>query len=249
MSIEPVAVGEIVPDATLEDCERVFRQGGRMERQGALQQGLALMHIRDNELYKQTHRTFEAYCEQRLNVVRSRGYHLISLAKIVQEMSTNVDTPKIANEGQARAIKPVLRDHGPEVAAEVLREAADDDGNLTARAITEAAEVVTRPTVVSDPAPELVEVLTVDEWAQRNEVELPIEADPDPDDFLPEQSKFERRFWQHLRAAQELVKDLDYPQHFNEQMTRLLIDLIESLSRKQDSVTERGLRVVNGGKR
>lgn len=48
----------------------------------------------------------------------------IDLAETVAQL-TIVNAPQIANEGQARAIKPVLRDHGPEVAAEVLREAAD----------------------------------------------------------------------------------------------------------------------------
>lgn len=58
------------------------------------------------------------------------------------------NTPQITTESHARAIKPVLRDHGPEVAAEVLREAADDDGKLTARSISEAATRVIDPDIV-----------------------------------------------------------------------------------------------------
>lgn len=113
---------------------------------------------------------------------------------------------------------------------------------------TYAPTVPVRPTVVSTPTPdEPVEVLTSEEWHDANGFEQ-ISTDPDPDDFLPAQSKFERGFWQHLRQAQELAKDLDYPQHFTEPMTQMVSDVIETLSRKHTNVAGRGLRVVNGGK-
>jgi DNA-binding CsgD family transcriptional regulator len=89
-----------------------------------------------------------------------------------------------------------------------------------------------------------VEVITAEEFIENYQADI----DPDPDNFLPAQSKFERAFWQHLRSGQELVRDLDYPQHFNEQMTRMLLDLIEALHNKRDAIANPGLRVVNGGK-
>jgi hypothetical protein len=88
------------------------------------------------------------------------------------------------------------------------------------------------------------EVITAEEFIENYQADI----DPDPDDFLPAQSKFERAFWQHLKSGQELVKDLDYPHHFNEQMTRMLLDLIEALHNKRDAIANPGLRVVNGGK-
>lgn len=101
--------------------------------------------------------------------------------------------------------------------------------------------------VIEDSQVERAEVLTAEEWAEREGVQL-VADEPDPDDFLPEQSKFERAFWRHLRSGQELVTDLEYPHHFNEPMTRMLLDLIESLNQKRDAISARGLRVVNGGK-
>lgn len=106
----------------------------------------------------------------------------------------------------------------------------------------------TRPVAIPEPEPdEPVEVLTAHEWADRNGHQ--VTTDPDPTDLIPEQSRFEMRFWRHLDAARELATDLDYPHHFNEQMTRHLLDLVETLARKQDALNQRSLHVVNGGRR
>lgn len=227
MSLEPIAMGEIEPEATLEDCEQALHQ---VERNAAIQQGIILRHIRDTGLYKEKDGTFEAYVEKHLGYERTWAYRRIELADAVSVLAI-ANTPPIENVGQARAIKPVLRDHGPEVAAEVLREAADDDGNITARSITEATSRVIEP-----------EVITSEEWMAREGYD-----EPSADDLLPQRSKFERAFWQHLRQAQELAKDLDYPQHFTEPMVQMVADVVDTLTRKQTSLSARGLRVVNGG--
>ncbi len=107
-------------------------------------------HIRDNRLYEAKHATFEAYVERSLGYTEGWASQRISLADTVNALyhGKEDDPPTITTERQARAIKPVLRDHGPEVAAEVLREAADDDGKITARSITEATSRVIEPEVV-----------------------------------------------------------------------------------------------------
>ncbi len=233
MSLEPITVGEIEPEATLEDCERALHE---IERNSAIQQGIVLRHIRDHRLYApQGFRSFAEYVEKRLGYTRDWADKRIGLVNVVEQVPTNVGTPAITNEGQARAIKPVLRDHGPEVAAEVLREAADDDGKITARSITEATARVVEP-----------EVITAEEFVETYQAD--VDPDLDIDALIPAQSRFERAFWQHLRSGQELVKDLDYPHHFNEQMIRMLLDLIEALHNKRDAIASPGLRVVTGGK-
>jgi hypothetical protein len=95
-----------------------------VERNAAIQQGVILRHIRDTGLYREKHATFADYCEKDLGYTRDWAYKRIDLADTVAALSTT--GIQIDSERQARAIKPVLRDHGPEVAAEVLREAADD---------------------------------------------------------------------------------------------------------------------------
>ncbi|MCB0054013.1 MAG: hypothetical protein KDE24_31210 [Caldilinea sp.] len=77
---------------------------------------MILRHIRDAGLYKAKHATFDSYVEQALGYQRTWAYQRIDLADTVQQMSAIADIPQIAKESQARAIKPVLRDHGPEVA-------------------------------------------------------------------------------------------------------------------------------------
>lgn len=164
MSLEPIAVGELMPEATLDDCEQAL---AAVERNAAIQQGVILRHIRDTGLYREKHATFEEYCEKALGYERTWAYRRIDLADTVAMLPMG----NITSERQARAIKPVLRDHGPEVAAEVLREAADDDGRITARSIHEATVRVIEPEVLPADvwmdregySPAVVELLTAEE--------------------------------------------------------------------------------------
>lgn len=167
MSVEPIAIGVIDETPTLDTCERLFREGERDERRGQLKQAVALQLVRDQRLYLEHFATFEEYVEKRLGYTKGWASQRISLATTAAQF-TNVNTPAITNEGQARAIKPVLRDHGPEIAAEVLREAADDDGKLTARSISEAATRVIEPEIVdAEVIDEEPPVLTSQQWMAR----------------------------------------------------------------------------------
>lgn len=247
MSLEPIAPGELLPEATLEDCERLFREGERAEKRGQLAQAVALKHIRDNGLHE-SYGTFKKYVEDRLGYTEQWAYARISLADIVGELNHGlVGVPAVTNERQARAIRPVLRDHGPEVAAEVLREAADESGNLTARAITEATPRVVRPTVVSDPEP--VEVLTVEQWCERNGHEQ-IATDLSEDDLTPADLQFKRDFWRHMKVTHDLLMDMDFPHYFDADMSARLADFVQTIAAKHDrfAKSKNGLRVVQGGR-
>lgn len=183
MSLEPIAMGVIEDSATLGDCERLFREGEQDEKRGQLKQAVALQLVRDRRLYREHFSTFEEYVEKRLGYTDRWAHQRIALAQVAEQL--NHGSVAITNERQARAIKPVLRDHGPEVAAEVLREAADDGGRLTARSIAEAAVRVIEPEiidaeVIDDEPP----VLTSQQWMAREGYDLP--DDPDPDDLLPD---------------------------------------------------------------
>lgn len=100
--------------------------------------GEALLEVRDSRLYRVNYPTFEAYCKGRWHFSHQRASQLMTAAEVVAalpESATNV-----ANEGQARALVPVLREHGPEAAASVLKEAIEaTNGHVTAAAITAAA--------------------------------------------------------------------------------------------------------------
>lgn len=49
--------------------------------------GLALMEIRDRELYREEHRTFEGYCKKIFDFGRSHAYRLIDAAQVVENIS------------------------------------------------------------------------------------------------------------------------------------------------------------------
>ena len=103
MSLEPIAMGEIEPEATLEDCERVY---GQIEQNANVGRGVVLRHIRDHRLYRDLFGTFEEYVEQRVGIVRQYAYRLIDLADTVAALSPMGDIPAVTSERQARAIKP-----------------------------------------------------------------------------------------------------------------------------------------------
>lgn len=102
--------------------------------------GEALAEIRDSRLYRDKHSTFEAYCRERWGMQRAQAYRLIESAEVVAALSPIGDTPPITNEAQARALAPIIREHGAEKAAEVLRHVAEESTKVTAKTITETAQ-------------------------------------------------------------------------------------------------------------
>lgn len=128
--------------AELIDCERIIEEGYNT----FLKVGLALAKVRDARLYRASHDTFEAYCESRWAISRTRAYELIGSAGITEALSAMADIPAPTNERQAREL------HGldPETAAEVMASAVDESGNLTAAAIREARqEIAPKPAHVT----------------------------------------------------------------------------------------------------
>lgn len=155
MTLQPIEVDALTEhEATIANGLQTFKEVG-----------CALADIRDRRLYRGDYGTFEDYCRERWNLSRTHADRMITASQVAKEMAP---IGVISTESQARAIAPVLRDHGPEVAAEVLREAADDDGRLTARSISEAATRVIEPEIVEaevidDERP----VLTSQQWMAR----------------------------------------------------------------------------------
>ena len=134
-------VAILTPDerAELGHCETIIER----ELAKFVEVGIALANIRDGRLYRDTHGTFEDYCRERWGFSRVRAHQMIDAAEVVGVLTiVNSDSPVIANEGQARAIASTLKEHGPEVAAQVLREAARDA--LTAASITKVANELKR---------------------------------------------------------------------------------------------------------
>ena len=127
----------LVEQDNLRECETVIERGlGTF-----VEVGTSLATIRSGRLYRATYSTFEDYCRERWGLSRSRAHRLIDAAEVVELLPTG-NTPPVTSERQARAIAPVLKELGPEVAAEVLRDAAKD--TLTAASITRVANELKR---------------------------------------------------------------------------------------------------------
>ena len=90
----------------LAELEAVIEAG----QQTFLDVGLALQAIRDEKLYRPL--TFAAYCEQRWNFTRQRGYQLLAAV----EMSTAVDIP-LRTERHARIVQALPEEHRNQVAS------------------------------------------------------------------------------------------------------------------------------------
>lgn len=123
----------VIPRSRLETLERVIEGG----LQTFVDVGEALMEIRDERLYLESHRTFEAYLGDRWQMKQSRAYQMMDAARVVRALpgSTNVE---VRNEAVARELVPVMREDPvslPAVMAEA--EARAEGGPVTAAVVRE----------------------------------------------------------------------------------------------------------------
>ncbi len=92
---------------TLNQCERVIEQN----LLSFYLIGVSLWTIQKDKLYRQTHPTFEGYVSDRWQLKKSHAYHLVSAAKVYQNLSTIVDeksgVPLPQNEQQIRWLSPL----------------------------------------------------------------------------------------------------------------------------------------------
>jgi len=117
----------IVVASRLADLERVIAEGlGTL-----VAVGRALSEIRDAELYKTTHATFETYCRDRWDMGKSRVYQLIEAVGTVENVHNCGEVP--ANEAQARELAKVPVADQEAAWVEVVRSAPK--GGITARHI------------------------------------------------------------------------------------------------------------------
>ena len=132
--VSEVAVTE--SEATeLERLESVIRRGVR----AFVDVGNALKEIRDRRLYRDTHKTFEDYCQSRWGMERRHPYHLMNAAAAVEQlkMCTRVH---ILPACEAH-VRPLLRlcDHNLQIEAwgRVVERAGGDLGGITAKLVRE----------------------------------------------------------------------------------------------------------------
>ena len=129
----------------LEALEEIVERGKR----AFVEVGNALKEIRDTELYRATHETFEAYVEVRFGFKRAHAYRLIDGAAVVS-MSPIGD--KIETESQAREVAKAPEDLQSEVVDRAVEIAEERDTKPTAAIFAQAREEVVekRPHVTNN---------------------------------------------------------------------------------------------------
>jgi hypothetical protein len=112
---EAVAEALAVPERKrLVELETVIEAG----LQTFMQVGSALLEIRTEKLYRETHATFADYCEQRWRFSDRRARQLMSAA----EIGTTVPVP---SERHARALVPLIASRGIEAAQDFFAQHAE----------------------------------------------------------------------------------------------------------------------------
>ena len=81
------AAAEVVEELTEEELADRHRLELKVER-AFFEAGLALRELRDKRLYKNTHRTFEEYCQNRFGFNRTSAHHKIGAAQVFETLFT-----------------------------------------------------------------------------------------------------------------------------------------------------------------
>jgi hypothetical protein len=130
--------------AALLKCEKTIEEG----RRTFVEVGNALAAIRDARLYRESHKTFEAYCRQRWDIGRAHAYRLIESAAVASNLSPIGDkscpSSCPSSQPQSEAAARALAKAPPEKRAEVMQAVADASKAPTAAAIKKAVESVAR---------------------------------------------------------------------------------------------------------
>lgn len=150
----PTAVDSIGPLTVLEaaqlaDCEAVIERGMRT----FIEVGNALGEIKASRLYRQTHASFEEYCQVRWGMTGRRARQLIDATEVADEIGTTVP---LLTERAVRPLTVVPDDERAEAVAEVREKI--EAGATPAEAVSEVMQArksgTTVPVLGREPEPE-----------------------------------------------------------------------------------------------
>jgi hypothetical protein len=107
------------------------------------QVGNALLQIRDDRLYKATHKTFEHYCQEKWAMTANYARRLVASAAVVDNIKSVPNGTIPTTESQVRPLAQLE----PEKQREVWRKAVETApaGKVTAKHVKEAADKAKRP--------------------------------------------------------------------------------------------------------
>ena len=92
-----VETATTVSQLTLQALEQIVERG----KDTFIEVGKALAEIHERKLYKETHKTWEAYLKERWNFSRQHAHRLLQAKKVV-ELSSVGDKPRTEREARKR---------------------------------------------------------------------------------------------------------------------------------------------------
>ncbi len=119
---------------TLADCEKIIERGLAV----FTEVGAALVTIRDERLYKETHCSFQEYCEERWQMSRVHADRMISAAAVAENLKPIGFNP--SSESQIRPLTKLAAG----MRVEVWKVATATKPNPTAKEVQSALEHVTK---------------------------------------------------------------------------------------------------------
>ena len=131
---------------TAKDCKLLHQLEEIIQKEmgGFVRLGQALLEIRDKRLYRQSHKTFEAYCRDKWEISRTYAHYHIEAAKVVgvlKDVHHGEQLPE--NERQARPLTTIDLEEVDDVWQECIEKAPrDNNGNpiITAKHVQETVD-------------------------------------------------------------------------------------------------------------
>jgi hypothetical protein len=101
--------------------------------------GLALLEINERKLYRESHKTFEAFVFEKFGISRAHAYRMIEAAEVQAELSPIWGQTPIANEikteGQLRELAKVGTEALPEIVEKIAEKCEAEGCKPTAKVI------------------------------------------------------------------------------------------------------------------
>jgi len=121
-----------------------------------IESGAALLSIRDKKLWRESHKSFEAYVRDKWDIEKNYANKIIASSETVKKLGTIVPkTPRaaeITREGQLRELSGVPSESLAAVVNQAAKIAGDD--TITAKDLRQAREAVLTVQPKADPKPE-----------------------------------------------------------------------------------------------
>jgi hypothetical protein len=116
--------------------------------------GNDLIELKQLEVYKETHKTFEAFVRDQFNLERAQAYRLMEAASVTKNLSPigdKIDTPKL--ESQLREVAKAPPEQQAEVVKKAVEKAAEENRKPTANDFKQAVKQVTGEIVYENDDP------------------------------------------------------------------------------------------------